>query len=215
MRRNSFSSISLTTSKPTESNLQRMLFSNICYCRFFQRRSFKSLITIFMIFSFFLYIILTITEFRHSVQHRPSKFEQEFPDEESRRSAIIINQQLERIEGSLRSNRLLINDLREELTRFGNQIHSPPQSFPITSVFHRSKCPATGPHVPALPLPGDINMLNVYQNLSFDNPDGGVWKQGWDIKINEEEFRDSAPLVVIVMPHSHNDPGWIKTFDTY
>lgn len=55
-------------------------------------------------------------------------------------------------------------------------------------------------------------MMDVYDLLKFDNVDGGVWKQGFNIKIDESRFTEGNKLKIFVIPHSHNDPGKIGLF---
>lgn len=43
----------------------------------------------------------------------------------------------------------------------------------------------------------DINMLDVYDRIGFENKDGGVWKQGWKIEVDEREWNRNNILKVL------------------
>lgn len=56
-----------------------------------------------------------------------------------------------------------------------------------------SSCPIDKETIPH----PDIQMLDVYRELAFDNPDGGVWKQGWNIEYDSKHWNSHNKLKVI------------------
>ncbi|KAJ8775008.1 hypothetical protein K2173_020012 [Erythroxylum novogranatense] len=60
----------------------------------------------------------------------------------------------------------------------------------------------------------DITTKDLYDKIEFLDLDGGPWKQGWRVSYRGDEW-DREKLKVIVVPHSHNDPGWKMTVDEY
>jgi carbonic anhydrase len=91
---------------------------------------------------------------------------------------------------------------------------SPASSFVQSAIGGQFVCPASEAALPHS-AKSDVQMLNAYDAIPFDNPDGGVWKQGWELTYDKEKIKQEKTLEVIVIPHSHCDPGWLQTFEGY
>uniref|UniRef100_A0A2R9AEG1 Alpha-mannosidase n=1 Tax=Pan paniscus TaxID=9597 RepID=A0A2R9AEG1_PANPA len=173
---------------------------------------------IFCVAVFSLYLMLD------RVQHDPTRHQNggNFP----RSQISVLQNRIEQLEQLLEENHEIISHIKDSVLELTANAEGPPAMLPYYTVNGSWVVPpeprpsffSISPQDCQFALGAGLQftwqMLTVSEELPFDNVDGGVWRQGFDISYDPHDW-DAEDLQVFVVPHSHNDPGWIKTFDKY
>ncbi|XP_025774517.1 alpha-mannosidase 2x [Puma concolor] len=174
---------------------------------------------IFCVAVFSLYLMLD------RVQHDPTRHQNggNFP----RSQISVLQNRIEQLEQLLEENHEIISHIKDSVLELTANAEGPPAMVPYYTANGSWVVPpeprpsffSVSPQDCQFALGGrgqkpELQMLTISEELPFDNVDGGVWKQGFDISYSPHDW-DAEDLQVFVVPHSHNDPGWIKTFDKY
>lgn len=174
---------------------------------------------IFCVAVFSLYLMLD------RVQHDPSRHQNggNFP----RSQISVLQNRIEQLEQLLEENHEIISHIKDSVLELTAHAEGSPALLPyhtangswVVPPEPRPSFLSVSPQDCQFALGGqgqkpELQMLTVSEELPFDNVDGGVWKQGFDITYSPHDW-DAEDLQVFVVPHSHNDPGWVKTFDKY
>lgn len=102
------------------------------------------------------------------------------------------------------------NELQHPLEMFGHLHHTiAPLPAATAKQFLRVRTPPKAPVVKAPFVEvnkvraitnATVDMRQLNYEMAFDNPDGGPWKQGWDVQ--PVEVDKAHPLKIFVLPHS-------------
>ncbi|ELW62822.1 Alpha-mannosidase 2x [Tupaia chinensis] len=174
---------------------------------------------IFCVGVFSLYLMLD------RVQHDPTRHQSggNFP----RSQISVLQNRIEQLEQLLEENHEIISHIKDSVLELTANVEGPPALLPYYTANGSWVVPpeprpsffSVSPQDCQFALGGrgqkpELQVLAVSEWLPFDNAEGGVWRQGFDITYSPNDW-DAEDLQVFVVPHSHNDPGWIKTFDKY